>query len=108
MNPEKKFCQFSDIADVTAKALAAKQAGLNVMIDFHFSDWWADPSRQETPAEWEGLSLEELKVKVAEHVRATLSSVTAQGVSVAWIQIGNENRMQLYKKGFPRFGNPFS
>ena len=92
VNPEKKFCQFSDIADVTAKALAAKQAGLNVMIDFHFSDWWADPSRQETPAEWEGLSLEELKVKVAEHVRATLSSVTAQGVSVAWIQIGNETR----------------
>ena len=92
VNPEKKLCHFSDIADVTAKALAAKQAGLNVMIDFHFSDWWADPSRQDMPAEWVGLSLEELKDVVAAHVRSTLTSIAAKGVSVAWIQIGNETR----------------
>lgn len=92
VNPRNKGCLYSDAADVAAKAKASWQAGLNVMVDFHFSDWWADPSRQELPADWAGRSLDELKQRVAEHVGQTLRAVTGAGATVAWIQIGNETR----------------
>ena len=92
VKPQNKGCNYSDATDVTAKAKAAHEAGLNVMIDFHFSDWWADPSRQEMPADWEGLDLTALKAKVTEHVNSTLTAIKQAGVDVAWIQIGNETR----------------
>ncbi len=83
---------WSDKADVVAKAVRAKNAGLDVMIDFHYSDFFADPGRQETPKAWEGLSLDALKQKVAEHTKDVLSALKAQGVTPKWVQVGNETR----------------
>ena len=92
VNPQNKHCNFSDAADVAAKAKAAKESGLKVMVDFHFSDWWADPSRQETPADWASCTKAELMQKVKDHVTTTLNLVKATGADVAWVQIGNETR----------------
>lgn len=92
VNPENAACNFNNTADVVAKAKAAKAAGLDVMIDFHYSDLWADPSRQQTPKAWQNLDLAQLSNKVAEHTRTVLRAVVAAGVTPKWVQIGNETR----------------
>ena len=81
---------WSGKADVLALAAQAKEAALALMIDFHYSDFFADPGRQETPKAWEGLSLDALKQKVAEHTKDVLSALKAQGVTPKWVQVGNE------------------
>ncbi len=43
---------WNNIPDVVAKAIRAKNLGLRIMIDFHYSDWWADPGKQTKPAAW--------------------------------------------------------
>jgi len=83
---------WSDKADVVKKAVRAKNAGLDVMIDFHYSDFFADPGRQETPKAWEGLSLDQLKSKVAAHTTEVLNALKAKGVTPKWVQVGNETR----------------
>ena len=92
VNPENAACNFNNAADVVAQAKAAKAAGLDVMIDFHYSDLWADPSRQQTPKAWQNLDLAQLSNKVAEHTRTVLRAVVAAGVTPKWVQIGNETR----------------
>ena len=81
-----------DKADVVKKAQRAKNAGLDVMIDFHYSDFFADPGREETPKAWQGLNLEELKTKVAEHTKDVLGALKTVGVTPKWVQVGNETR----------------
>ena len=75
-----------------ANAIRAKAAGMDVMIDFHYSDWFADPSRQETPADWKELDIEGLKKAVANHTIDVLKALKEKDVSPKWIQIGNETR----------------
>lgn len=100
VNPENAACQFNNTADVVAKAKAARSAGLAVMIDFHYSDLWADPSRQQKPKAWEGLSFDQLLQKVAEHTREVLTAVKEAGVTPRWVQIGNETRSgMIYPDG---------
>ena len=92
VNPENAACHFCNAADVVKKAVAAQEQGLDVMIDFHYSDLWADPSRQETPKAWKDASLDELKDLVAEHTRSVLQQVVQAGVTPKWVQVGNETR----------------
>lgn len=100
VNPENAACHFCNTADVVKKAKEAKQCGLDVMIDFHYSDLWADPSRQQKPKDWEGLSFDQLLQKVAEHTRSVLTAVKEAGVTPRWVQIGNETRSgMIYPDG---------
>lgn len=92
VNPENKYCNYCDKADVVAKAVAAKAAGLDVMIDFHYSDWWADPGKQDTPAAWASLDESGLRSAVAEHTTDVLSALKEAGVTPKWVQVGNETR----------------
>jgi len=78
--------------DVLVKARRAKSLGLRVMIDFHFSDTWADPSQQATPAAWANYTLAELKTAVSNHVTTVLTKLKDYGVEPEWVQIGNETR----------------
>ena len=66
--------------DVVRMAKRAAEAGMSVMIDFHYSDFFADPSRQNTPA------------KVAEHTKDVLTALKSAGVTPLWVQVGNETR----------------
>jgi arabinogalactan endo-1,4-beta-galactosidase len=87
-------------SDVVAKALRAKNAGMRVMINFHYSDSWADPSKQTKPAAWNSLSLTELKTAVGTHTKKVLQSLKDAGVSLEWVQIGNEtNDGMLWPNG---------
>lgn len=76
--------------DVIAKALRAKNLGFRVMIDFHYSDTWADPGKQIIPAAWENYSLEEMKNAVANHTKDVLQALKDKGIDVEWVQVGNE------------------
>ena len=78
--------------DVVKMAKRAAEAGMSVMIDFHYSDFFADPGKQITPVEWAGLDLKGLSAKVAEHTKEVLSALKSAGVSPLWVQVGNETR----------------
>ena len=87
-------------ADVVNKAERAKALGLAVMVDFHYSDTWADPSHQTVPEAWKGHTLAQLKNDVAEHTKDVLNALKAKGVDVQWVQIGNETTSgMLWEQG---------
>lgn len=76
--------------ETVAMAVRAAQRGMRVMINFHYSDSWADPAKQNKPAAWANHSFSELKDDVYAHTHEVLSAVKAAGVTPAWVQIGNE------------------
>ena len=77
-------------ADVVAKAVRAKNLGMRVMIDFHYSDSWADPGQQTKPAAWAGLNFTDLNTALGRHTIDVLQALKAAGVSPEWVQVGNE------------------
>ena len=77
-------------ADVLAKAKRAAALGMKVLIDFHYSDSWADPSRQTVPAAWKGKDAAAMATAVKEHTQDVLQALKGAGVDVAWVQVGNE------------------
>lgn len=87
VNPKERW---NNIDDVVLKARRAQTLGLRTMIDFHFSDTWADPGHQEMPQAWKCLSFEELKSALSTHVTQTLTALKKAGVTPEWVQIGNE------------------
>lgn len=89
VNPVSGWC---NIEDVVLKARRANDLGMRVMIDFHFSDTWADPSNQTTPAAWASYDLEQLQTAVATHVTDLLTQLQQLGIEPEWVQIGNETR----------------
>jgi len=77
-------------ADVIAKAVRAKNLGLRIMIDFHYSDTWADPGNQTKPAAWTAYNFDALKQAVYDHTFNVLIALKGQGVTPEWVQVGNE------------------
>jgi len=87
VNPVDGWCNKSD---VLVKALRANNLGMRIMIDFHYSDTWADPGHQQKPATWAALSLDELENAVAAHTKDVLSTLKTNGITPEWVQVGNE------------------
>lgn len=81
---------FSSPEDVLTMARRAQALGMPVMVDFHYSDWWADPGKQNPPKAWLGLTTEQTAEALAQHTRNTLSLLKEGGIDVRWVQIGNE------------------
>ena len=90
VNPDGGWCGKDD---VVKKACRAQQLGFRLMIDFHYSDTWADPAHQTVPAAWKGYTFEQMKQAVATHTTEVLKALRDRGVSnVEWVQVGNETR----------------
>ena len=90
VNPDGGLCNKND---VVAKAWRAQQLGFRLMIDFHYSDTWADPAHQTVPAAWQGYTFEQMKQAVSSHTTEVLTALKDRGVSnVEWVQVGNETR----------------
>ena len=68
---------------------AAKQ-GIKILVDFHYSDFWADPSKQQAPKAWEGMSIDEKKTAIYDFTKESLEVIIAAGADVGMVQIGNE------------------
>lgn len=81
---------FSSPEDVLKMAKRSQELGMPVMIDFHYSDWWADPGKQNPPEQWLGMNLEQTCRALAEHTRSTLQLLNDNGIDVKWVQVGNE------------------
>jgi arabinogalactan endo-1,4-beta-galactosidase len=78
-------------ADVLAKARRAQALGMRLLIDFHYSDSWADPGQQTKPAAWQNYTLAQLKQAVYDHTTAVLTLLKDNGITPEWVQVGNEN-----------------
>lgn len=83
---------YNGLDDVLVKARRAHALGLMLMIDFHFSDTWADPGHQSVPAAWSGYDFARMKQAVAGHVEKVLEALKAEDIEPQWVQIGNETR----------------
>jgi arabinogalactan endo-1,4-beta-galactosidase len=68
----------------------ATNAGMRVLIDFHYSDFWADPGKQKVPKEYEGLATEQKAYCIEGYTKRALSEIMNAGVDVGMVQIGNE------------------
>ncbi len=78
----------------------AKAKNMGVMIDFHYSDTWADPGSQTIPSTWTDHSVDALAQNVYDHTYDVLSAIKAAGVIPKWVQVGNETkRGMLYPVG---------
>ncbi|MDE5899257.1 MAG: arabinogalactan endo-1,4-beta-galactosidase [Treponemataceae bacterium] len=76
--------------DLLEKARRAAAEGLDIMVDFHYSDWWADPAKQTVPAAWQSHSFTQLKEDVRARTTDVLRRLKKGRISPKWIQIGNE------------------
>lgn len=81
---------FCDLAHTLVMAKRAHDAGLELLIDLHYSDTWADPQKQNKPAAWEKLDLAGLRKAVADHTRQVLTALKQQGTTPLMMQVGNE------------------
>lgn len=95
VNPDKypgdkdpNACQ--DLEYVKALGKQIKDAGFKLMLDFHYSDTWADPASQWTPEEWKSLTNDELYTKIYDYTKSVLQEMKAAGAEPDLIQTGNE------------------
>jgi arabinogalactan endo-1,4-beta-galactosidase len=97
VNPLAGWC---NAADVTAQAVRAKNLGMRIMIDFHYSDTWADPGHQIKPAAWAALSFTDMVTALSNHTKAVMNQLKLAGVTPEWVQVGNEtNDGMLWEEG---------
>ncbi|MEX2093904.1 MAG: glycosyl hydrolase 53 family protein [Pirellulales bacterium] len=80
----------NDLDYTIALANDAKQRGFKFLLNYHYSDTWADPQKQFLPHAWEGMSHDELEQAVFEYTRDTMVAFRAAGVAPDMVQIGNE------------------
>lgn len=91
--PEAKgYCNFRHTLDMAKKI---KENGMDFMLDFHYSDFWADPGQQNKPKAWEKLSFAKLEQAVYDFTAQTLQKLEQEGVLPQVVQIGNEIRSGL-------------
>ncbi|MFT3843982.1 MAG: glycosyl hydrolase 53 family protein [Lacibacter sp.] len=91
---------YSDLFDVEKTIRRAKEQGMAVNLDLHYSDDWADPSHQALPAAWNGLSLAALKDSVYNYTLAVLNYLKLKNLVPEMIQVGNEtNSGMLWPAG---------
>ena len=87
---EKKEGVRQDLAYVTALGKRIKDAGLKFLLDFHYSDSWADPVKQYTPDAWVTLTDLQLYDKIYNYTKECLQTLKAAGAEPDFIQTGNE------------------
>jgi arabinogalactan endo-1,4-beta-galactosidase len=86
-NPPDGICNL----EYTIKlAKRAKALGLKILLDFHYSDSWADPGHQPKPKAWAGLSLLSIGIALHDTTLNTLKAMSAAGASPDMVQVGNE------------------
>ncbi|MGE4285534.1 MAG: alpha/beta fold hydrolase [Phycisphaerae bacterium] len=100
---------YCGLEQTIAMAKRVKAAGLKFLLDFHYSDTWADPGKQFTPSAWKELSREQLEEKVYSYTKETLERFLSEEAAPDMVQIGNEiNNGMLWPAGkLSEEGNSF-
>lgn len=89
VNPEKGYC---DLSHTLTMAKDAKTLGMDLLIDFHYSDWWADPGNQTPPKKWKDYNLDQMCSAVEAHTIEVLTALRKQGTPAKFVAVGNEIR----------------
>ena len=83
--------------------------GMSLLVDFHYSDFWADPGKQQAPKAWAELTHEEKQTAIYEYTRDSLTMLVEAGVDVSMVQIGNETNGKFCGEiNWPRIGQLMS
>lgn len=80
----------NDIETAVKIAEGCADAGLKMLVDFHCSDFWTDPSKQQTPKAWEGYTLDKKADALKSFLTDSLTKLAATGADIAMVQVGNE------------------
>ncbi len=80
----------NDIDKAVKIGQRATKYGMKLLVNFHYSDFWADPSKQMAPKAWAGMEIEEKTQAVYEYTRESLIKLRDAGVDVGMVQVGNE------------------
>src|SRR5262245_2964267 len=81
---------YSTLQSALTLGRRAAQAGMKILLNLHYSDFWADPGKQPTPAAWAGQNLSTLANTVRNYTRDAVSAFARQGSPISMIQVGNE------------------
>lgn len=79
-----------DIENAIAVGKRATANGMKLLVDFHYSDFWADPGKQMTPKAWKGMTIDQKETALYEYTRESLQKLKDAGVDVGMVQVGNE------------------
>ena len=97
VNPSGGWSGKQDVINLAKRAIAK---GYRLMIDFHYSDSWADPGQQTKPAAWANYSVNQIAQAVYNHTNDVLSGLKEAGVTPEWVQVGNEtNNGMIWPEG---------
>lgn len=77
-------------AEMVSMAKRVTDSGFRLMIDFHYSDTWADPGKQVKPVAWASHSFTQLKSDVYDHTYSVMKALAHEGIFPEWVQVGNE------------------
>lgn len=103
-NPDTSY---NGLESVVAYAKRVKAAGMDILLDFHFSDTWADPGKQTLPAAWQGLTIDQLNDSIYVYTRRVLNRFKQEDALPVMVQVGNEtNSGFLWDQG--RVGGAFN
>lgn len=86
-DPISGHCSTKEVVEMAARA---KNMGFRIMIDFHYSDSWADPAKQTKPAAWVNHSFDQLVKDVYEYTYNAMKALKGSGIEPEWVQVGNE------------------
>jgi arabinogalactan endo-1,4-beta-galactosidase len=81
---------YNNAEHVRVLARRAAALGMRVLIDFHYSDWWADPGKQYPPHAWAGKDIAQTCALLSEYTSNVLRMLERDGVRPEWVQVGNE------------------
>ena len=97
-SPGKGFC---DLPHTLQMAKRVKAAGMKLLLDFHYSDYWADPGKQYKPAAWRNLNFTDLKQALHDYTKEVITALKDQGTTPDMVQIGNEiNHGIVWPEGY--------
>ncbi|MBN1312813.1 MAG: glycosyl hydrolase 53 family protein [Anaerolineae bacterium] len=95
-NPD--WTEYSTVPDIKRTFSRAEEAGMRTLLDFHYSDNWADPSKQAIPAAWQGMDDDELGQAVYEYTHEVLTELHENGLMPDFVQVGNETNSGMLKQ----------
>lgn len=96
-SPGKGFCGLPHTLEMAKRV---KDAGMELLLDFHYSDYWADPQKQFKPKAWEGLAFDALQDTVRAYTARVMQALHDQGTPPDMVQVGNEiNHGMIWPEG---------
>lgn len=109
-NPD--WTKYSTFEDIKRSLTRSKAAGMSTILDFHYSDNWADPGKQAIPGAWQNMNDADLEQAVYDYTYLVLSDLNVMGLMPEFVQVGNETNggmlKQVMKSDWPRDAKLFN